>query len=209
MIAMPCPLSRNLVKIVNECPRNAVEWDARSAIYNCSSINQTCVQKDMFVYHCVVNPNQTMFIEVCAPLKYIYGKSCAEYDSIGSIIQENSNKCYGNNLTVSCPEVYVSTDAFKYQSCYEEVKRKTETASKNETANPKSEGNGNSASFIAALFTTNSITIILSVGLLFIFRRKYKKRLSRKSLSHSTQIPKSRVIKYNNTKNGLLNDTKI
>lgn len=46
-------------------------------------------------------------------MKLFIGKSCAEYNLIGSIIQENSNNCSGNNLTVSCPEVYVSTDAFK------------------------------------------------------------------------------------------------
>lgn len=79
VIAMPCPLSRDHMNIVNQCPRNSLEWDARSAIYNCSSVNQTCVQKDMFVYHCVVNPNQTIFIEVCAPLKYIYGNIVLYY----------------------------------------------------------------------------------------------------------------------------------
>lgn len=190
VIAMPCPLSRKHMKIVNQCPRNSPEWDARSAIYNCSSVNQTCVQKDMFVYHCVVNPDQTMLIEVCAPLKYIYGKSCAEYNLIGSIIQENSNNCSENNLTVSCPEVYVSTDAFKYQSCYDEVKRKTETVSKNET-NPKSESNGMSIIIKIALSATILITIILLVGLLYLFRRirRLKKELLYcKSSSNSTRL---------------------
>lgn len=71
--SMPCPLSQTFVRYVNQCPRNSLEWNARSAIYNCSSVNQTCVKNDMFVYHCVLNSNGTMLIEVCAPLKKIYG----------------------------------------------------------------------------------------------------------------------------------------
>lgn len=210
VIAMPCPLSRNYMKIVNQCPRNSLEWDARSAIYNCSSVNQTCVQQDMFVYHCVVNPNRTMFIEVCAPFKYIYGQKCAEYNFIGSIIQENENNCYGSNFTVSCPEVYVSTDAFKYQSCYDEVKRKTEIVSKNEnemkmkneTTNLKSESNGMSENIIIALLATNLITIVPLVGLLIHFRRNIKKLLNCNSSSkNSTQLSNARKEKDNNTEN--------
>lgn len=73
VISMPCPLSKQFIQHVDRCPRNELEWNARSAIYNCSSVNQTCIQNDMFVYHCVLNSNGTMLIEVCAPLKYIYG----------------------------------------------------------------------------------------------------------------------------------------
>lgn len=214
VIAMPCPLSQDHMKIVNQCPRNSLERDARSAIYNCSSVNQTCVQKDMFVYHCVVNPNRTMFIEVCAPLKYIYGQKCAEYDLIGSIIQENANNCYGSNFTVSCPEVYVSTDAFKYQSCYDEVKRKTgivsknedEMKKKNETTNLKSESNGMSANIIIALSVTNSITIILLLGLLFHIRRNNQKLLTCNSSSKkSTRLSNAREEKDNSTENEFQN----
>lgn len=129
--SMPCPLSQTFVQYVNQCPRNSLEWNERSAIYNCSSVNQTCVKNDMFVYHCVLNSNGTMLIEVCAPLKKIYGQNCAEFDSTGNIIQENSNNC--SNAIVPCPRTYISTDAFKYQSCYDNVKKKTKPASKNET----------------------------------------------------------------------------
>lgn len=75
VVSMPCPLSQKFVQYVNQCPRNSLEWNARSAIYNCSSVNQTCVKNDMFVYHCVLNSNGTMLLEVCAPLKNIYGNT--------------------------------------------------------------------------------------------------------------------------------------
>lgn len=56
--SMPCPLSQTFVQYVDQCPRNSLEWNARSAIHNCSSVNQTCVKNDMFVYHCVLNSNR-------------------------------------------------------------------------------------------------------------------------------------------------------
>lgn len=153
--SMPCPLSQTFVQYVDQCPRNSLEWNARSAIHNCSSVNQTCVKNDMFVYHCVLNSNGTMLIEVCAPLKKIYGQNCAEFDSKGNIIQENSNNC--SNAIVPCPGTYISTDAFKYQSCYDNVKKKTKSASINETIHETHKTETNEASGYV------DIIIILSI----------------------------------------------
>lgn len=44
-------------------------------------------------------------------LNFIKGQKCAEFDSEGPIIQENSNNCI--NASVPCPGVYISTDAHK------------------------------------------------------------------------------------------------
>lgn len=73
VIGMPCLLSFELIRKVNQCPRNKDEWNVRADVFNCSSINQTCVQTDMFQYHCVLNSNGTELLETCAPIKYIYG----------------------------------------------------------------------------------------------------------------------------------------
>ena len=56
------------------CPRNELEWNTRAAIFNCSSINQTCVKADKFEYHCVLNENVTGLVEVCAPSKHVFGQ---------------------------------------------------------------------------------------------------------------------------------------
>lgn len=49
-------------------------------------------------------------------IKNIVGNRCAEFDSEGSIVQENSNKC--NNALVPCPMVYKSTEAFKCKKSF-------------------------------------------------------------------------------------------
>lgn len=167
--SMPCPLSQTFVQYVNQCPRNSLEWNERSAIYNCSSVNQTCVKNDMFVYHCVLNSNGTMLIEVCAPVKKIYGQNCAEFNSKGNIIQENSNNC--SDAIVPCPGRYISTDAFKYQSCYDKVKKKTKSAAINETihiihkfeTNEVSENIVIVLSIVCAILTCTIIIILLYV----------------------------------------------
>lgn len=106
-----CILSLQSLQKVDQCPRNALEWDARAALFNCSSINQTCVPPDMFLYHCVLNADGSELLEVCAPLRYIHGQKCTEFDSGGPIIQESANTC--GNATVPCPQVYNSKEAFK------------------------------------------------------------------------------------------------
>lgn len=73
VIAMPCSASLQKIEKVDRCPRNALEWDVRAALFNCSSINQTCVTSDMFQYHCVSNAYGTELLEVCAVYKFIYG----------------------------------------------------------------------------------------------------------------------------------------
>lgn len=71
---MPCTESLSTAKSVERCPRNDLEWKARAASVNCSSVEQSCVASDMFLYHCVLNAEGTKLIEVCAPVKSIHGK---------------------------------------------------------------------------------------------------------------------------------------
>lgn len=71
---MPCISSIQWIQYVEHCPRNSYEWDVRANVYNCSSSNQTCVSRDMFLYHCVLNADGTKLLEVCAPYRYINGK---------------------------------------------------------------------------------------------------------------------------------------
>lgn len=114
-----CHQSLQSVTYVKQCPKNANEWDKRAALKNCASFKQNCVPTDQFMYHCVLNADGTVLLEVCAPFKNIHGKKCAEFDNQGSLIQENSKTC--SNDVVPCPAAYKSTDSFEYQSCYDGV----------------------------------------------------------------------------------------
>lgn len=114
---MPCNASLPTAKSVERCPRNDLEWKARAASVNCSSVEQSCVASDMFLYHCVLNAEGTKLIEVCAPVKSIHGKKCPEFNYGGMIIQEGLFNC--NNHSVPCPAVYKSSEAYKYQECFD------------------------------------------------------------------------------------------
>lgn len=114
---MPCNASLPTAKSVGRCPRNDLEWKARAAYVNCSSVEQSCVASDMFLYHCVLNAEGTKPIEVCAPVKSIHGEKCAEFNHGGMIIQEGLFNC--SNHSVPCPGVYKSSEAYKYQECFD------------------------------------------------------------------------------------------
>lgn len=114
---MPCNASLPTAKSVERCPRNDLEWRARAASVNCSSVEQSCVASDMFLYHCVLNAEGTTPIEVCAPVKSIHGQKCAEFNHGGMIIQEGFFNC--SNHSVPCPAVYKSSEAYKYQECFD------------------------------------------------------------------------------------------
>lgn len=182
---MSCPSANSTIHVVDRCPRNALEWAARADLFNCSSFHQTCVSPNKFVYHCVLNADGTKLLEVCAPYKYIHGQLCVEFDTKGSIIQENAYDC--SNSTVPCPNVYKSTDAFNYQGCYDEVEMKREAASINHSItdfNPEcSLRRLNSA----ALSITNIITFVICIILCAV----YFKNNRFKVLDCKTKKPKT------------------
>ncbi|XP_052708792.1 uncharacterized protein LOC128183713 [Crassostrea angulata] len=179
VIGMPCLLSFELIRKVNQCPRNKDEWNVRADMFNCSSINQTCVQTDMFQYHCVLNSNGTELLETCAPIKYIYGQNCAEFDAKGKIIQESSKNC--SNASVPCPKVYKSTDAYRYQSCYDEVQKKKE---KNEAVNCKFDSLDTSTTLITIIVVLN-IILYSFAWLILYFCKRYTNTLMHCKLRES------------------------
>lgn len=72
-IVKACSASLDTILPVTRCPRNNLEWDLRSAFFNCSSIIQNCSKPELFKYHCVLNENCTALVEVCAPTQPIHG----------------------------------------------------------------------------------------------------------------------------------------
>eukprot|EP00105_Crassostrea_gigas_P036662 XP_019920810.1 PREDICTED: uncharacterized protein LOC105323881 [Crassostrea gigas] len=89
---------------------------------NCESIEQRCSdEQHRFQYHCVINAWRNATLEVCALNRTIIGY-CTEYSINGTVIQDN----YGADCTKfnpPCPTSYNSAEAYKYQTCYDLVKR--------------------------------------------------------------------------------------
>lgn len=191
--SMSCYSSLQSIQYVQRCPRNSLEWVVREDLFNCSSINHTCGTVDMFRYHCVLNEDGTKLLEVCAPYKYIYGQRCAEFDPGGTIIQENSNNC--SNALVPCPGFYISTDAHKYQSCYDVVQIIAGNETTYESTNCRSESLENKL-FIASTILIH--LIILAIYNVLYFRWK-RERKSYENQSQST-IPLVEDQKFEKSK---------
>ncbi|XP_056007061.1 uncharacterized protein LOC125665779 isoform X2 [Ostrea edulis] len=113
-----CPSPKETVSYVPSCPRTQQEWKMRAQIKNCLHVFQQCSNPHLYVYHCVINSYVNATIEVCAPGAYIIGQHCVEFNILGDVIQENQYA----SCAPFCPFSYNSTDAFKYQVCYEKTR---------------------------------------------------------------------------------------
>lgn len=71
---MFCNVLFFMVKFVERCLRNDLEWKVRVVYVSCLLVEQFCVESDMFVYYCVLNVEGIKWIEVCVLVKFIYGK---------------------------------------------------------------------------------------------------------------------------------------
>nr|XP_022291362.1 uncharacterized protein LOC111102786 isoform X2 [Crassostrea virginica] len=92
---------------VDRCPSDKEEWEERSLKMNCSA------WRSNRMYHCALNEDGDRLLEVCAPPVNIHGRSCTEFNTLGNVIQESFIRCWE-----ACPNVYNSTEAYKYQTCY-------------------------------------------------------------------------------------------
>ncbi|XP_062566603.1 uncharacterized protein LOC134228923 [Saccostrea cucullata] len=113
-----CPVSRQTMKIVSNCPTSESEWNEASQRKNCSAFASQCSKPDKFVYHCVINPFVDQLLEVCAYEKVIVFGYCTEYSKSGNIIQENYRTNCSNFTQNPCPTRYHSKEAYKYPGCY-------------------------------------------------------------------------------------------
>lgn len=183
IFTMPCSSSLLSMQNVSRCPRNSLEWDARADFFNCSSINHTCGTADMFLYHCVLNADGTKLLEVCAPYKFIHGQKCTEFDAEGPIIQENSNSC--SNAPVPCPVVYISTVAYKYQSCYDRVQMKANDVTTNKPTDIKNDNIVTTTTIVT--YSTLTVINLLLLGIFIVWKRK-------KMRSHEHYIDSHKVL---------------
>ncbi|XP_061167903.1 uncharacterized protein LOC133176857 [Saccostrea echinata] len=118
-----CETSRRTVARVNKCPENKTEWVEAAKRKKCSSLAGLCPEPDRFVYHCVLNFFLNETLEVCAYGRRILLGRCTEYSILGNLIQESRVDC--KMFPRPCPVIYPSTEAYKYQGCYNLVQRPT------------------------------------------------------------------------------------
>lgn len=116
-----CQATVNDVKIVTSCPKSKEEWDIAALNKNCSKLAAVAKTKNCTIkekqpeYHCVFNSLRNKLLEVCADKRFIFGY-CTEFNELGGVIQ--------NHYQVPCEKCndsYYSSDAYKYQRCYELV----------------------------------------------------------------------------------------
>ncbi|XP_062601835.1 uncharacterized protein LOC134263499 [Saccostrea cucullata] len=101
-------------ELVLSCPVSREEWLERSKKKNCQDSIHSIYP---FIYHCVINELGNASIEVCAAPRYILLGQCAEYN-FGSMRIQGSDIKNCSMDDPPCPDVYDSTDAVLYQTCY-------------------------------------------------------------------------------------------
>lgn len=150
-----CDKSRSTVQIVEDCPVSEEKWSEAAKRKRCDIPAKQCSEPDRLVYHCVINPYVNQTIEVCAYAQNIVLGRCTSYDISGNEIKENWSADCSEFKENACPQVYRSNVAYKYQGCYELIKKSTTG-----TNNPVSSRNPDNR----VVFTTNSANISLNMS---------------------------------------------
>lgn len=120
-ISRYCQEAVKSAESVRSCPMSKKEWEIAARKKNCSKIasQQNCSSAEKFQYHCVINGYRNETLEVCAPLRMIFGH-CVEFNRLGGVIQDQySSPC--NDAFPKCDKYYSSSNAYKYPDCYQLV----------------------------------------------------------------------------------------
>lgn len=120
-----CEVTRSTVRVVNGCPDNEDKWREAIARKKCDVPAKQCSEPERLVYHCVINPHISQTLELCAYAQNIVGGKCTSYSSSGNMIQENWRADCLKFKENACPQLYRSNVAYKYQGCYELIKKST------------------------------------------------------------------------------------
>lgn len=75
-----CPISRETIQVVEDCPDSSEKWNEAAERKNCAAFAAKCSKPQKLQYHCVINPSQNETIEVCAYAQYtVFGKKLPFY----------------------------------------------------------------------------------------------------------------------------------
>lgn len=118
-----CHVSRSTVQIVDDCPNTEETWKRAAMKKNCEAYASQCSEPEKLEYHCVINPFINETLEVCAYAQNIVLGYCTEYSIVENMVQQSANTFCRKFLKKPCPMFYRSTEAYKYQDCYDLTKR--------------------------------------------------------------------------------------
>lgn len=121
-----CEESAMTIRYVERCPVDLKSWERAAKDMDCESIDHNCSHNlskgdHRFQYHCVINNWINATLEVCALNRTIFDY-CTEYNVMGRVMQENY-KADCTKHDPPCPAIYNSAEAYKYQTCYELVRK--------------------------------------------------------------------------------------
>lgn len=152
-----CEVTRSTVQVVNGCPDSEERWREAAVMKKCDVPAKQCSEPERLVYHCVINPYVNQTLELCAYAQNIVGGKCTSYSSYGNVIQENWRTDCSTFKENACPQFYRSNVAYKYQGCYELIKKSTAG-----TNNPVSTRNPNNR--IVLTITSANMSLNMSTN---------------------------------------------
>lgn len=157
-----CEVTRSTVQVVNGCPDSEESWREAAVRKKCDVHAKQCSEPERLVYHCVINLYINQMLEVCAYAQNIVGGKCTSYSSSGNVIQENWITDCSKFKENACPLFYRSKVAYKYQGCYQLIKKPT--AGTNNSVSTRNPDN-------VVVFTTTSANISsnMSTNKMYVF----------------------------------------
>lgn len=206
-----CEVTRSTVQVVDGCPDSEESWREAAVRKKCDVHAKQCSEPERLVYHCVINPYVNQTLELCAYSQNIVGGTCTSYVISGNVIQENWRTDCSKFKENACPPYYRSDVAYKYQGCYQLIKKSTAgtnnsvstrnpdnvvvftTTSANVSSNKSTnkhvkifrsgkEEKMDSNPIVIAIVVTVLLAIIIGLVVIVIRKRKGKKRKRRQSL---------------------------
>lgn len=70
-ITNSCPVSKETVEYVDDCPDTKEKWMEAAARKNCEANASRCDEPERLMYHCVINAFINQTLEVCAYKRFI------------------------------------------------------------------------------------------------------------------------------------------
>lgn len=195
-----CQKAVNDVKIVTSCPKSKEEWDIAALKKNCSKLAAVAKTKNCTIkekqpeFHCVFNSLRNKLLEVCADKRIIFGY-CTEFNEFGGLIQ-NHYPVPCEKVSPKCIGSYYSSDAYKYQGCYELVKQ-TQNSTDLDPGNPKL-GNETRFSFSITITVTFASILLCGLAVTIVLFCKRRRELPKKEIDleeHQSLMDDKRIDK--------------
>ncbi|XP_056004575.1 uncharacterized protein LOC125660468 isoform X2 [Ostrea edulis] len=113
---------------VSNCPRNKAEWEEATKRKNCSKL-QEMKNCETATYHCLVDSTRMSLVEVCTVPRNLNGHCPLFYQNKFPFVRNDYKRdCSNYSDEDKCAAFYSSTDAYKYQACYN-ITRQSELGS--------------------------------------------------------------------------------